>query len=193
MSHTIVLTKNYSFWGEVDIKRVVSWLLKGKIEIIKVDESKELCSSDPKNTHMIKIKWPLIVRLLDFIGYKIKKDKIEWSENAVFLRDDGFCQYVHYDENGKPFKYYCEESDRTIDHIIPISRGGERKSFTNTITSCKNCNIRLKRNKTPDEAGLKLIRQPTEPKFKKGDIMVIKFHYNPNKLSHRAFKELFGL
>ena len=193
MAHTIVLTKNFSFWGEVDIEKVVKWLLKKKVEIIKVDESRDLCSSDPSNTCGIKIKWPLIVRLLDFVGYKVKKEKVEYSEGAVYKRDQYICQYWHHDVKGRPFKYACPDKELSIDHVIPKSKGGDLKSFKNSVCACTTCNVKIKKNKTPEEAGLKLIRKPTDPVTRKGDMVYIKFRFNPNKLSHRVFKDLFKL
>ncbi len=47
--------------------------------------------------------------------------------------------------------YYCEEKfekkDLTMDHKIPISRGG-KSTKSNTVIACKTCNV-LKRSKTP--------------------------------------------
>ncbi len=49
----------------------------------------------------------------------------------------------------------------TIDHVLPKSRGG-LTSWTNTVSSCVTCNSK-KDNKTPEEAGMKLLNQPHVP------------------------------
>ena len=49
--------------------------------------------------------------------------------------------------------YYCgasiDEYSRTVDHLIPESRGGIRAK-ANIVPSCGDCN-RLKANQTPEE------------------------------------------
>lgn len=43
--------------------------------------------------------------------------------------------------------YYCKKSfppgDLTMDHIVPVSRGGRSKKG-NLVTACKDCNTRKK-------------------------------------------------
>jgi hypothetical protein len=59
------------------------------------------------------------------------------------------------------------------------------------VCSCTYCNQR-KANKTPEEAGMILIKQPTTPKLRKKDgILKVKFRYNPNKVSHKYYVEFF--
>jgi 5-methylcytosine-specific restriction endonuclease McrA len=48
-----------------------------------------------------------------------------------------------------------------VDHVVPKSRGGEN-TWLNLVTCCSSCN-RTKDNKTPDEAGMKLLKKPYEP------------------------------
>lgn len=50
----------------------------------------------------------------------------------------------------------------SVDHVIPSSRGGQN-TWTNLATSHKEIN-RLKGDKTPEEAGLKLLWTPSKPK-----------------------------
>lgn len=76
------------------------------------------------------------------------------NRENIFARDKYHCQYC-----GKEFP----RRELTLDHILPRSRGGKR-SWDNLITSCHKCNIR-KGNKTPQEAGMKLLSKPHEPKW----------------------------
>ena len=57
---------------------------------------------------------------------------------------------------------YCgATSDLTIDHIVPLSRGG-KSLFENCVTACKLCNSK-KTNKLPNETGFHLKKKPTAP------------------------------
>jgi 5-methylcytosine-specific restriction endonuclease McrA len=58
---------------------------------------------------------------------------------------------------------YCE-NDRTIDHIIPISKGG-RNQFINMVLACRKCNEE-KANKMPEEFRT-LMLQPIQNKHKR--------------------------
>ena len=188
MTSVIVLTRDYQFWGEMDLEsegRKRFWRLyhKQKIEILAAHDTEEIGNT------CFKVKKPLVVRLLKFVGYKIKRAEIGFSSEAVYRRDNNTCQYWHYNDQNKPFKHKCDEKEKTLDHVIPKSRGGKVDSFENAVCACFTCNVRIKRNRTPEEAGLKLIRKPYVPKRNKGDFAIISFAYNPNKLSHRIYVE----
>jgi 5-methylcytosine-specific restriction endonuclease McrA len=48
---------------------------------------------------------------------------------------------------------YCGSLDRlTLDHVLPVSRGGE-DTRENLVVACKSCNSR-KKDRTPAEAGM---------------------------------------
>jgi 5-methylcytosine-specific restriction endonuclease McrA len=49
----------------------------------------------------------------------------------------------------------------TIDHVKPKCRGGGTV-WDNVVTACHHCN-RKKADKTPEEAGLKLMKSPRRP------------------------------
>src|SRR5439155_18271978 len=62
------------------------------------------------------------------------------------------CQYC-----GKKFP----SEDLTFDHVIPVARGGQKR-WDNIVAACFRCNHR-KGGRTPEEAGVRLIRPPSEP------------------------------
>lgn len=194
MASVVVLTRDFQFWTEVSMDKFWKWLVKEKIEVIACHDGESATCFGSYNLSLqeaittFKVRKPLVVRLLGFVGYKVKTEEIGFSKEAVFQRDNNICQYWHYDENNKPFKYACKEDERTLDHVMPKSKGG-RNSFENTVCACKVCNIEIKKNRTPEEAGLKLIRKPFVPKRNKGDFVTIKFAYNPRKLSHKIYVE----
>ncbi len=74
------------------------------------------------------------------------------SRRTVFMRDQHLCMYC-----GDQLSF----KELTLDHIIPVSRGGKH-NWTNVISACKRCN-QIKSNKTPEEAGMQLLAVPYRP------------------------------
>jgi 5-methylcytosine-specific restriction endonuclease McrA len=97
------------------------------------------------------IKIPKIVILSEFDRVPVKRPK--FSSKAIWMRDNGTCQY-----SGRKLT----PNEGNIDHVIPRSRGG-KTNWTNCVLVDKNINAQ-KADRTPQEAGLKLIRPPKEPK-----------------------------
>ena len=182
MHSVVVLNADYHYWTEVDLHRVLKWIVKDKIEIVVYDETKEIRAIE------FRIKLPLVVRLLKRVGYKPKSDSIPYSQESVFYRDDNVCQYWHKDEYGKKFMFKCDYNSRTIDHIMPVSRGG-KSEFSNTVCACRHCNEDVKKNRTPEEAGLELIRKPFVPTRDRNSFVVMKFTFNPHKESHKIYMD----
>ncbi len=57
---------------------------------------------------------------------------------------------------------YCGARADTWDHVLPRCRGGV-DSWLNTVAACRSCNG-FKGDRTPQEAGMTLTREPFEPK-----------------------------
>jgi len=184
MHSVIVLNKNFEYLTEVNIHKVIKWIVKEKIEIVVSKEDEEIRSVE------FRIKMPMVVRLIHFIGYKRKGHTVPYSNHSVFARDNNRCQYWHHEENGEKYIYQCTVDDRTIDHVLPRSRGGIR-SYENCVCCCRTCNEQKKKNMTPKEAGMELIKIPRAPSTKRGDMVVFKFAYNPSKLAHKFYMENF--
>jgi 5-methylcytosine-specific restriction endonuclease McrA len=98
-----------------------------------------------------KIKIPKVIILCHFDKVPIKRPK--FSLSAVWNRDNNTCQYT-----GKKLS----KNEGNIDHVIPRSRGG-KTTWSNCVLAHKDVNA-AKANRTPDEAGLKLIKPPSVPK-----------------------------
>jgi hypothetical protein len=174
----VVLNANCQYWCDAELRRVAKWLIKNKAEVMESD--------DDRIVGGLGISFPLVVRLFDFIGYRAKSETIPFNENAVYWRDDNVCQYWHHDADGRRFKYRCSVSQRTIDHVVPRSMGGA-KSFENCVCACQECNIKIKKNRRPEEAGLELIRKPAVPLRRRGEMIIGRFVFDPNKISHRVY------
>jgi hypothetical protein len=71
------------------------------------------------------------------------------SKYRLFARDRHVCAYCGA---------HCPESDLTVEHIVPVSRGG-RHEWTNVVTACRSCNTR-KGNRLPEEAHMPLLYVP---------------------------------
>lgn len=83
-------------------------------------------------------------------------------DNAVkFTRRNIYDHYGHR-------CCYCGRKfgtqDLNLDHVVPRSRGGPT-NWANIVTSCIPCNLK-KGSRTPQEAGLPLLVQPTRPEWK---------------------------
>jgi len=74
------------------------------------------------------------------------------NNRELFRRDRQICAYC-----GEEFSFLR----LTCDHIVPLSRGG-RDAWMNVVTACRQCNG-MKRNRTPEEAGLELLYAPYVP------------------------------
>jgi len=185
MSSVIVVNPQLEYWGETSLRKAILKLVKGKADVL-AHNGVQIGIDENDNP----IYYPLVIQLRRLVIVKYKSTKVHWSSSAVFDRDDNICQYWHFNDMNEPFIYKCTETDRTIDHVIPISRGGKKNDFKNAVCSCRNCNELIKRNRTPNEAGLKLIKYPTEPKRIIGDRVIKHFAYNPNKEAHRAFAQI---
>lgn len=84
--------------------------------------------------------------------------------------------YEHYSYRccycGKKFATH----DLNLEHVVPRSRGG-LSTWDNIVTSCIPCNLK-KRDLTPAEAGMKLLKKPSKPRWKGAQSLVL----------HSAFK-----
>ena len=92
---------------------------------------------------------PSVIRLAYMIKRPHRERKLTRFE--IFNRDRYTCQYC-----GR------ETRQLTLDHVIPRYRGGQH-SWDNVVSACMLCN-RRKAGRTPHEAKMKLIRQPSRPK-----------------------------
>jgi 5-methylcytosine-specific restriction endonuclease McrA len=140
MEKVLVLNADYSPLNVTTVYKGFSLVNKGKAEILKSSDN-PICSG------MNKFIRPLIIRLLNFVKFRIKKLKI--NRQRIYLRDGHQCTYCGNKRN------------LTIDHIIPKSRGGEN-TWQNLITCCSTCN-RYKGDRTPEEANMILKIKPYEP------------------------------
>jgi 5-methylcytosine-specific restriction endonuclease McrA len=142
MERCIVLNGDYTYLNTVSWKRAIRLVMRGKSEVLKYTNKICKCASG------LEIKIPLIIKLIKVIRM-IYKNKVPFSKRNVMVRDRYICSYCGSNKN------------LTIDHIIPISRGG-KSTFENCITACKSCNNK-KGDRTPSEASMYLAKKAYSP------------------------------
>jgi 5-methylcytosine-specific restriction endonuclease McrA len=99
-------------------------------------------------THTIPI--PRIIQLLRYD--RVPRRDVRFTRRNIFYRDRNRCQYC-----GKVFS----QKHLNLDHVRPLSRGGG-SGWKNVVCACVQCNC-TKGNRTPEEAGMSLIRKPRKP------------------------------
>lgn len=99
------------------------------------------------------VRTPSVIQIRHWEG-SVKRN-IKYSRENVITRDKHQCQYCgtkHYNH---------KELNR--DHVIPRKQGG-KTTWENTVASCIICNSK-KADRTPEQAGMKLLRRPFKPKY----------------------------
>jgi 5-methylcytosine-specific restriction endonuclease McrA len=139
----VILNGDYTFLNVVDWKRAICLMIKQKVEVLKFSD-RVLRNGAGK----IITRVPLVVRLIKIIRM-IYKNRVPFSKKNVFVRDRYKCGYCGSNKN------------LTIDHVIPVSRGG-KTNFDNCMTACKPCNNKKDR-RLPSEAKMHLSHQPYAP------------------------------
>ena len=97
------------------------------------------------------VRAPTVIVLARYA--RMPRRRLSFSLRGLWERDGGVCQYT-----GKRL----QPGEGNIDHVMPRSRGGH-SSWDNCVLADKRVNHR-KGNRTPDEAGLKLVRPPQVPR-----------------------------
>jgi 5-methylcytosine-specific restriction endonuclease McrA len=96
-----------------------------------------------------------VPRVLLLTAYeRVPKRHVRFSRFNIYARDNNTCQYCNR---------RLPRTDLNLDHVIPRSRGG-MSTWENVVCSCHNCN-RRKGGRTPDEAGMLLVRKPQRPQW----------------------------
>lgn len=137
----LLLNGDYLPLDTISVERAMILVLTQKVEILHAKVDKFI------RTVNEKFPFPEVVRL-KFYVYVRRREMVPTKKN-IMQRDNNTCQY-------------CGSTKHlTIDHVMPVSRGGGN-TWTNMTTACFKCNNK-KGNKTPEEAGMKLMSDPKRP------------------------------
>lgn len=140
--NVLVLNQNYEPLSVCTVKRAIIMVILDRAEIIETLDGKMVRSITTS------IAVPSVVRLGAFI--KVPHKRIMLSRKNIIKRDGGTCRYCGY-----------KKSDMTVDHIVPKHLGG-KDTWENLVAACAECNNK-KGQRTPDQAGMKLLRKPRRP------------------------------
>lgn len=156
----LVLNRNYQPVNVTNVRRAFTMLymdlakaLDGEFRVFDFGEWARLePGHDAIKSVSRAFRAPRVILLQNYDRMPI--GQVRFSRTNVFARDNYTCQY-------------CSKQPRTselnLDHVIPRSRGGAT-TWENVVCSCVPCNLK-KGRRTPDEANMKLLRQPSRPRW----------------------------
>jgi 5-methylcytosine-specific restriction endonuclease McrA len=156
MDHqTLVLNADYTPIAIIPWQRAVILTLINKENVMKgaemIDHYKNRAIQCTNNR---QVPMPAVVRIPKYV--KRTSNTIPFSRKNVFIRDNYTCLYC-----GNTFQH----DELTYDHVTPRSKWKGQSTPTNwenIVTCCLECN-RKKGDKTPEQAGMKLMRKPKQP------------------------------
>jgi 5-methylcytosine-specific restriction endonuclease McrA len=143
-ARVLILNASYEPLHVCSVKRAVGLLMQEIAE--RVEDTGRVLRS-PRSVFPV----PSVIRLRRYVR-RPRGQRVAFNRKNLFRRDDHACQYCGLRSN-----------DLTLDHVLPRSRGGPT-SWENVVACCRRCNAQ-KRDRTPDEARMRLRRQPSAPTF----------------------------
>lgn len=143
MKKTLLINSSWEPLMFVDEKKVISLMMRNKIEIMSYWEGTEFIPS-------MNLELPAVIKLHKYVKRKFNIPR--FCRKAIFSRDNLSCQYC---------MVTLSFNTATIDHVVPKSLGGKTE-WENCVTSCFDCNGK-KSNKMLDNFNKKLIKKPVPP------------------------------
>ena len=161
----LVLNRNFQPINIITVRKALVMMVAGSVEALddeyQAHKLVDWLSREPQNDDEIvgtpnrRVLAPRLVICTTF--GKTLSLKVRFSRSNIFRRDNYVCQYCRR-------RFLSHELN--IDHVFPRSRGGQH-CWENVVTSCMPCNTR-KRDRTPDEAAMPLMKQPRRPAWPMG-------------------------
>jgi 5-methylcytosine-specific restriction endonuclease McrA len=166
--HVLVLNRLWQAIHVCTVRRALTLLFEGHAQVVADgpngefetysfrewrDFSQEQPQGECIHTISFRIRIPRVILLLVFDHLPRKEVKL--TRHNIFERDKNTCQYC-----GK----VLDRKDLNLDHVVPRDRGGPT-TWENIVCSCIPCNTR-KANRTPNQAGMHLIRKPKRPRWR---------------------------
>jgi 5-methylcytosine-specific restriction endonuclease McrA len=154
MHQVLLLTTGYEPLNIISWRRALSLILRDRVDPASAE------GVTIQSTSTI-LHIPYVLRLRRYIN--VPAPHRRWSRRAVLQRDRYICVYCGVQPGNRRFGYVTTRRDITVDHILPLSRGG-KSTWDNTACACQSCN-QYKGSRTPAEAGLRLRWQPEAPRI----------------------------
>ncbi len=164
----LVLNRLWQAVNVCSVRRALSLLFEGHAQVVAsaadgsfqtfgFSEWRDFSQRQPHpesiHTVSFRLRVPRVILLLVFD--RMPKNEVKFTRHNIFERDKNTCQYC-----GVVF----DRKDLNLDHVLPRDRGGPT-NWENIVCSCIPCNTK-KANRTPQEAGLHLIRKPKRPRWR---------------------------
>ena len=142
-TRTLLLTQGYEPIQIISWQRALTLVALDKVDVVEEYDTEVRAPS-------LIVRIPSIVRLRK--AFRRHAKPVKFSRVNIYARDGHRCQYC---------AVKCTIDELTYDHVIPRSKGG-RTTWENIVSACYTCN-RRKANRTPSEAGMKLLAVPARP------------------------------
>lgn len=142
----LLLNATYEPMHVVSLRRAVALVLQERAHLVEAGERVLRAPG-------LALPEPSVIRLRDYVRAP-RRWSVPLSRSAILARDGYTCQYC----GARP-----GPARLTLDHVTPQSRGGAW-SWGNLVAACAACNA-AKADRTPEEAGMVLLRQPARPHF----------------------------
>ncbi|WP_051338571.1 HNH endonuclease [Streptomyces flavidovirens] len=141
MRDTLVLNASFEPLSTVTLNRAVVLVLTDKAVVEQARPGLLMRAA------AVELPVPQVIRLCRYVRVPFRR-QAPWSRRGVLIRDQHRCAY-------------CGRRATTVDHVVPKAQGGG-DGWLNTVASCAEDNHR-KADRTPDEAGMPLLRRPFVP------------------------------
>lgn len=150
LTDVLLINASYQVLTRVNWQRAVTMVVTGEAEIF------EFASGTAIRSQFLELPMPTIIRMRNYVHVRypdlVKSEAA--SRARILARDKWTCVYG----GGR---------GTTIDHVIPQSRGG-LNTWDNLAACCGPCN-NLKGDRTPIEAGIRLLWIPRAPSRSEAD------------------------
>lgn len=158
----LVLNRGWEPVGVFDVATAITTVIRDMAwalhqETYELLDFERWCETPTEGAPLIRtpsggVPAPEIIVLREYSV--IPRRSTAFSRRGLYRRDDYRCQFCG-----------CEvpAGERTIDHVLPRSRGGPT-SWENCVLSCAACNSR-KADRLPHEAGMQLLARPVRPSW----------------------------
>jgi 5-methylcytosine-specific restriction endonuclease McrA len=144
-AQTLLLTPWFAPHQVISWQTAVTLSFLGKVEVLETYE-------DEVRSPSVVIRAPAVVRLKRHPG--VRRRGVKFSRTNVFVRDGFRCQYCGVERAA---------GELTYDHVVPRVQGG-KTTWENIVAACSGCNAK-KRGRTPEQAGMALLRKPAKPRW----------------------------
>jgi len=159
---TLVLNRSWMAITTTTVRRALSLLFQDSAHAVcprtfEVHDFTSWASLEVNGDPFIRtvrtpLRLPEVIVLRSYDALPLRT--VAFSRRNLYRRDSFMCQYCGLRPGA---------DELTIDHVVPRSRGG-RTSWDNCVLACVECNKR-KANRPPEEAGMRLVRQPVAPQW----------------------------